>query len=107
MSRSRECAAFLWQYRIIWQEQFARIFCLRMRRVFAAILDVLQESARKSGGKISAKRRRHNCAVLPYINPMVRRINSVAVSVTALSAVLSTTMDAESTWSPPMFLAIT
>ena len=53
------------QYRIIWQERFARIFCLRMRRVFAAILDVLQESATKSGGKISAKRRRHNCAVLP------------------------------------------
>ena len=33
--------------------------------------------------------------------------NSVTVSVTALSAVLSTTMDADSTWSPPMFFAIT
>ena len=50
---------------MIWQERFARIFCVRMRRVFAAILDVLQENATKSGGKNSAKRRRHNCAVLP------------------------------------------
>ena len=55
----------LGQYRIIWQERFARIFYIRMRRVFAAILDVLQENGTKSGCKISAKRRRHNCAVLP------------------------------------------
>ena len=107
MSRSRECAAFFMAI----PHHLARAICENIlppdAARFAAILDVLQESATKSGGKISAKRRRHNCAVLPYINPMVRRINSVAVSVTALSAVLSTTMDAESTWSPPMFFAIT
>ena len=51
--------------------------------------------------------RRRFRAAFSHINPIVRRMNSVTVSVTALSAVLSTTMDAESTWSPPMFFAIT
>ena len=35
------------------------------------------------------------------------RMNSVSVSVTALSTVVSTMIEDESTWSPPIFFAMT
>ena len=53
------------QYRIMKQERFASKFCALIRRGFASILAVLQKITTKSGGKISAKRRSLNCAVLP------------------------------------------
>lgn len=42
-------------------------FCVLMKRGFVAILAVLQEIGTKSEHKIFTKRRRFNCAVLPYI----------------------------------------
>ena len=40
----------LGQYRMIWQERFARKFCIRMRRVFAAILGCIARKYNKNPG---------------------------------------------------------
>ena len=57
--------SFLGRHRIMQQERFASKFCVRQRRNFAGILGVFQKIATHGWRKISAKRRRCICAVLP------------------------------------------